>query len=131
MASHWNVDLNLGIKDIDAQHKQFILFADEVYQAIKNNSFDQVKKSFGFLLSHTKIHFDTEEKYFKKLNYEGSKIHVYVHNEFIEYLKRLEYSLNKGIMITLKEADYIINWMIKHIYGIDRMYVNFFHENGL
>ena len=133
MTIPWKDDYNLGIKEIDDQHKRFIEILNELYDAIKAM---QVKEKVGVILddldAYTKLHFATEERYFEKFQYEDAASHAAEHRRFIDNMHGLGRAqfVNESEM-ALAFTDAMENWLIGHIALSDRKYVPLFHEHGL
>ena len=128
----WNTKYSVGIKIFDEQHKKLIdllncLF-DSMLQGKSNNVLD---KLFSELLAYTEYHFETEEKYFKKFNYDSIK-HVAEHNELRKKVVELNtQSKEKELFISKKLLTFLNDWVVNHILVSDKKYTEFLNSNGL
>lgn len=129
----WSKDLSVNVKEIDEQHETFLTILNSLYLVLKKDDSDQeISNTLKQLLSYTNFHFATEEKYFDKFNYEFSDEHKKAHQdlkiEVGKFQKRFE---AEGSQILFDLLDFLENWVVGHLIGHDKKYVNCFNENGL
>ncbi len=129
----WSEDLSVGVKEIDEQHKIFLNILNELYVVLKKDNSDQeISSILKQLVSYTNFHFATEEKYLDKFNYEFSDEHKKEHQnlkiEVEKFQKRFD---AEGLKILFDLLNFLKNWVVGHLIGHDKKYVNCFNENGL
>jgi len=133
MTIPWKDDYNLGIKEIDDQHKRFIGILNELYDAIKEM---QMSEKVGAILesldAYTNMHFATEEKYFETFHYLDAEHHKEEHKGFkakLFELKNARFASESEMALAFTDA--LESWLIDHIATSDKKYVSLFHEHGL
>jgi len=134
MTFAWNEAYSLHIKEIDSQHKRWVGLIQELNEAIVGCLVEQeLERIFDEIFEFTKLHFATEEKYFKEFNYEGAAMHVAAHRAFLERLAKLQSQMHKNnkFQISLELAAMLELWVAEHVLQIDKKYEKCFHEHGL
>ena len=129
----WNDDFSIGVKIIDEQHKQFITVLSELIDSVgKPESDEEIEKVFSGIDKYLTLHFKTEEKYFKEFNYKGAKEHIKDHVSFKKKIAGIKQEYKKDkILSSFNLANFLEDWLVTHINGMDRKYVLCFHEHGL
>ncbi len=84
------------------------------------------------MIKHALKHFATEEAYMMKFNFPGFQLH---RNEHLDFTNKTFDNLNKVINGDCQVADeileYLKQWLVNHIHGTDRKYIDCFNKNGL
>lgn len=130
---NWDTKYELGIKEIDEQHKKWIDIMNQFYDAFMAKSHgDIIEDILDKLDDYTIYHFGVEEKYFSKYHYKETEAHIAKHKEFINKIKEFkeEYKKNPE-SLTYKMMNFLRLWFQEHILGTDKKYVSFFQENNL
>ena len=124
MAFAWTRDLELGIEEIDEQHRELFLRAERLYHAMRQGqpvAAEAMLASFrDFVLSH----FEFEERWMGRAGFSGLAEHREAHREFVDRLHALtgEYRRqgpSPAVADTLR--DWSEAWLLDHIGGPDRM----------
>jgi hemerythrin-like metal-binding protein len=135
MANHfvWGPELSVNVKLIDEQHKKFVQMLDDYYQAIlKGRGKQELLKLFEDLDNYSNYHFATEEKYFDEFNFEGSAEHKAEHNNFRAKVADIKKRADAGEeQISTEIIDFLEDWLVKHVNGLDKKYTKCFNEHGL
>lgn len=120
----WNTKMSVNVEEIDIQHKNLVNIINEIYDMMKQNSFeDQLKEVFNRLVLYTIYHFKTEEAYMEMVNYDGLEKHIKEHQKFVNRLKRLKSRCHQGKQEILVElSSFLSGWMISHILHSDKKY---------
>lgn len=129
----WSDRYNLGVAEIDAQHKKMIGIINKLYQAMEAfTEKEQLNAILKELNDYADYHFGTEERHFIEFEYEHSAEHIKAHNAYREKITKFsEDYYNDAVMLPFEMMDFLGEWWTKHILGIDRLYVPNFHEHGL
>ena len=78
----WKEEYSVNIKVIDSQHKKLVDLLNQIYDATKVGKGKEVlAKILSELVSYTKVHFTTEEEFFKKFSYPGYLQHKNEHDK--------------------------------------------------
>ncbi len=129
----WDDKYSVGISIIDKGHKKFI---DTINKAIiakeHNDNPEKVKEVLREMTNYVLTHFKTEETYMIEFNYPEYQYHKEEHHDFamktIAYLDRV---IKGDYQIANEILEYLKRWLINHIQGTDRKYIDCFNKNGL
>ncbi len=129
----WNNKYSFGISIIDEEHKEFIDIINKVV-AVKENNDDpeEVREILYKMIKYALKHFATEEAYMRKFNFPEFQLH---RNEHLDFINKTFDNINKVINGDYQVADeifeYLKQWLVNHIHGTDRKYIDCFNKNGL
>ena len=128
----WSDDYSIGLQEIDNQHKKLLDIINKLYTAFINRDEDMVMENILVQMTdYTKYHFGTEEKYFKQFGYKNTSDHLEQHKIYIAKLSAFQNDFKNNQKITYSVMNFLRNWLVNHIQGIDRNYVALFKENGV
>ncbi len=129
----WDASLNIGIDEIDRQHKLLVAMLNEVSQIFgENGSLKAVQRVLNGLVSYTHTHFRYEEQLLEKHNYPDIVNHKTKHKKLLAKLVTYKNKIDSGddsisdeLLVFLKE------WLISHIKGSDMYYAKDLKEKGV
>jgi hemerythrin len=129
----WNEDLMLGIHEIDMQHKRIVDMINKLHDSAGLSADDNVvNEILTEMLDYTQTHFTTEEKYFTEFNYAETDSHKESHDSFIEKITDFQQDFKDGKEALSSEMmQFLTQWLIGHIKGSDKQYVELFLERGV
>lgn len=129
----WEDIYSVGVLEIDQQHQQLFAIINELVDEIGHNvKKERLIEIINSLVEYKKIHFATEEKYFKEFNFEGAPEHLLAHKQFEEGLSKIQEEYKDDIiMFAFELIDYIEDWLISHLMNMDQKYKQCFNEHGL
>ncbi len=120
---------NLGIKEIDNQHKEIYNSLNHLYEIHQKNK-KEVLNEFESLLQLLKIHFQTEENFMKRHKAVEFITHKLEHERFIEkyfiYFKNFkenEPTLDTDVLLSIR------NWLDIHFEKRDIKLQALVHNN--
>lgn len=118
----WKKTYNIGIDEVDEQHKGLVEILNELYEAHHLGTASLIiDQTLIKLVNYTIYHFESEEKLFTKFNYEDAEKHVTEHKEFVDSIESFKMQAKKGnLLLSLKTLDYLKDWTITHILGTDK-----------
>ena len=129
----WTPNLSVGVKQIDDQHKLLFEKAEQLFEAGKKN---QAKEYMGelldFLDGYTKKHFIDEETYMLSIRYPGYAEQKAAHAAFIAQLQKLrnDYNASGGnILVIINANQMVVDWLTKHISGMDKKIGEFVRDS--
>ena len=129
----WDNKYSVGISIIDEEHKELIDIINKAV-AIKENNCnpEEIREILYEMIKYALKHFATEETYMIKFNFPEYQIH---RNEHLDFTDKTFANLNKVIMGDYQVAneilEYLKQWLVNHIQGTDRKYIDCFNKNGL
>lgn len=127
----WQKDYSVGVKELDEQHKKMFNIINIFYELMKKGQDkENLKGILNELVDYGKYHFSTEEGYFEKFNYPEKEEHKQNHKAYKNKIAEFVFQKN-DITISFGIIDYLENWWLGHINGIDKKYTKFFNDHGL
>ncbi len=129
----WNNKYSVGISILDEEHKEFIDIINTAVAIKENNGNpEEVREILYEMIKYALKHFATEETYMKKFNFPEFQLH---RNEHLDFTDQTVANLNKVItgdyQVAYEILEYLKQWLVNHIHGTDRKYIECFNENGL
>ncbi len=129
----WTDDLSVGVKEIDQQHKRFLVIINELYDALENQNEKTVLGDIlGKLESYAMYHFMTEEKYMDELGFDGAEEHKAEHKSLSLKIAdfRTEYQDDEE-KYAQELLHFLKDWLTHHLMEVDKKYEQCFREHGL
>ena len=124
MAVKWSKKYEIGMRDIDEQHKTLIEAFDKFMSSVqRGDSKKRIIELLDFLENYTHEHFRREEAYQIKYNYPEFPRHKAIHDSFKAKLKnfRNEVQSNKSpLSLALSIQRELVDWILNHIKESDR-----------
>jgi hemerythrin len=121
---NWREEFNLGIELFDKQHKLLISLLDRLIDAYNSPEHsDDIENLLLELMDNTQSHFEDEESYMARHDFENLQEHIAHHREFAvksKELKRLSMLADKPVPVAL--VLFLRKWLINHIREEDRKY---------
>jgi len=122
----WKDSFNVGVKEMDHQHRLFAGYINELYDAIKSgNSESIVVPILDKLTGYSKIHFAAEEKLLKSNNYPMLEIQIQQHKHFISELSSLKSSYMNKTQTAQNMLLCVKDWLLHHIMTEDLKYAEY------
>ena len=129
----WNEEYSVGVLEIDNQHKQLFTIINELIEIVGCHfNQDDVIKIIDSLIEYKKIHFATEERYFKEFNFSGAEEHILEHKKFETDLAKIRED-NKDDLCCFVFAliEFMEDWLVSHLMTMDQKYKECFKSHGL
>ena len=128
----WDESYGVNVAAIDDQHKKIFQMISNFYNTMQKDNHKAIDTLLKSLLDYTNFHFGTEEKYFDKFGYSNSEEHKKEHLAFVEKVMDVKKRFDEGkLVISMEITNFLKNWLIEHIKGIDKKYSKCFNDNGL
>jgi hemerythrin len=120
----WSADYEIGIPEIDAQHRGLVNMLNDLHVAMKaGKGSEAVQKTVERLLSYTQQHFEAEEWAMKQAHYpefaKHHKAHLALTTKVVEMLGA------GGALPTFELLNFLNDWLKKHIGQTDREFGDF------
>jgi hemerythrin len=120
----WNDSLNIGIPEIDRQHKQLIDQLNNLVDAMySNRGQEEIQTVVRFLDLYVAQHFGFEENCMQRYQCPAGANNTAAHAKFIKTLNEVKQELQtKGASLSLaiKVNEQLLDWFVNHIKKIDR-----------
>ena len=126
----WNEEMSVHNEEIDAQHKKLIFILNNLQVAVAERQNREVlSKIIEELLDYTQYHFSTEEKHLHLLEPKLAVKHKQEHDYFVGKIKEFKDGYKSGrLLLSLDVLDFLNDWLVNHIMGIDQIYSKFFEK---
>lgn len=122
----WKESYQLGIENIDAQHKKLFEKAGELVQEIEGaQRLEVYKEIVEFLEDYVVCHFREEEAYFEALGYPEEEEHKKQHRELTRVVEKFRLELEASqydYHVVKKLAGMLGAWLIYHVVHEDLKY---------
>jgi hemerythrin len=123
MSIKWRSDLEIGIEEIDNQHKALVNAVNDFLQACtQGKGKEEVGKTLNFLSDYVVTHFNYEQEYQKKYGYPKYEQHLNMHQSFLEEADNMKKKFEQegpSLHFTVQFSKKVVNWIITHIGGAD------------
>lgn len=124
----WKSSYNLGVEDIDLQHRFFFNLINRLAtELLQSGDLQRRMDLINELNAYAKFHFISEENMMRKSEYPGFSSHKSLHYELIQQLstKGSQLLLTDGNIEAQIIIDFLGEWFLKHTSEIDRKFANF------
>jgi hemerythrin-like metal-binding protein len=125
MAITWNEELELGVAEIDEQHRMLVDLINELIDRIEKGEHKQgVLDAIQGMKAYAEFHFAEEEALMRRAGYSSLDEHVSEHQTFV----RRAAGFNPGGLLNEREEaeetlDFLNDWFVAHIQDSDRLFV--------
>lgn len=118
----WDDALSVGNHNIDDDHRLLIDTIARLHEAMRTG---QGKEVVGGILDdlvrNTQDHFEREEGFMLRINYADYLPHKAEHERLVREVKDLQTRFKSGsITITVSVSNFLSDWLVKHIQGLDK-----------
>ena len=123
----WDNKFNTGIKKIDKQHKKLFNLVNN-FKNPKLTNKKNIDSTINELLIYVRVHFSTEEEYFKKYNYKFAKEHIKEHIGYTNKTLKFKERFDNGEDIIGEFLNFMNVWWSNHVLVEDMKYVPTFKK---
>ncbi len=129
----WADELSINVRWVDEQHVRLIDLINELHKAMSSGKGRQAIVSvLDELREYTVFHFGNEEKVFGEIGYPDTLSHKAAHVTFVDKINSFEDKILSGkSSVTMEVLEFLKDWLIKHIMGVDTQYSAFFNKKGI
>jgi hemerythrin-like metal-binding protein len=119
----WSDEFNLGMDEIDAQHRVLIDLINDVWVAVvKKPDRDEALRVLEELEKYTITHFTAEEIFMREIGYQNFDQHKEEHTKFVARVAEEKAKVVAGGPVTLGIIHFLKDWLINHILVADKEY---------
>ncbi len=118
----WKTEYEIGITEIDDQHRHLVKMVNALYEAMKIGSGSMLLPALlDNLMDYTLSHFQAEERYMQSSRYPDFEAHQREHQELTEKVMQFRVQVRQGVMVgTAEVMDFLKSWLMDHLAGSDR-----------
>ena len=120
----WTSALELGIEEIDEQHRELFRRAERVYHAMRQGQPPAAEAMLASFRDFVLSHFEFEERWMRRAGFPDLHGHREAHREFADRLHAVtgeyrRHGPSPAVAETLREWSEA--WLLEHIGGPDRL----------
>ena len=129
----WTDAYSVKIVVVDSQHKVLVDLINELHQAmIARKGKESLGGVLASLVKYTKSHFAAEEGLMQANQYPDLASHRAEHERFTQTIVEIQDRFRRNeVAITIDLMDFLKDWLIKHIMGVDKRYVSHLTSKGV
>ncbi|WP_303785929.1 bacteriohemerythrin [Azovibrio restrictus] len=129
----WKPEYELGIQEIDEQHKKLVNLINDFYMAIvRKRSAEEVGRVIHEVVDYTRIHFAIEECLLRLFEYEDYAAHKKGHDLFVEKVMHIKQRFLQGdSSVSMELFSLLRDWLIQHIQEKDAQYAPVLLKRGV
>lgn len=117
----WSPDLEVGVDEIDHQHRILVTIVNRLYEAIGEGRAESMLNELIQELEHyTDYHFATEEALMKAHRYEFTEFHQADHRSMSQQIREFLADLEQNFANPQGVLDFLQHWLVEHIAGADQ-----------
>ena len=129
----WSPAFSVKVKKFDDQHKKLVDLVNQLHDAMRSG---QGNAMLGVvlqqLITYTSSHFGDEEKLMAAHAYPDLAAHKAEHQKLVAQVLDLQKKFQAGSsMLTLTVMNFLKDWLINHIQGVDKKYSAFLNGKGV
>lgn len=132
MALQWDATLELGLEEIDNQHRSIFAQFQKLSEAVQQGEpAKAIAEMSAFLCEYANMHFATEEKIMAEFDYPEIEIQMQAHEQFRKDADQLKIRIGEsGVSreIAIETTGKLFRWIIQHIKNHDKKMVVYIKE---
>ena len=122
----WKDSFNIGVEAMDEQHKIFVGYLNELYDAMQSGNTETiVEPTLNKLTAYIQSHFTAEENMLRTVNYPMLETQIKQHAYFISQLIFLKSSILDKNQTAQNMLLLLNDWFLQHIMTEDLKYAAF------
>ncbi|MFO7154513.1 MAG: bacteriohemerythrin [Caldicoprobacter oshimai] len=129
MAIKWRKDLEIGIDEIDNQHKSLVEAMNKLLEAsAAGRAKQEIGNTLDFLSDYVITHFNYEQEYQKKHNYPKYEEHLKLHQFFLQEVEGMKRKFDQEgatLPFIVQFNKKIVDWFVNHISKADKDYAKY------
>ncbi|HBA89063.1 MAG TPA: hemerythrin [Geobacter sp.] len=120
----WNVNLLVGIQEIDRQHKHLVQSLNDNYDRFREGT--EIDTSFlQELTDYSAHHFACEEGWMEKTSYPKLAAHKEEHGLFTSRISEFKKEHKRNASVSVELIWFLCNWVTHHIQETDAEFGRF------
>lgn len=129
----WDNSYSVGVSELDNQHKGLVNILNELFEAMQENRSKEVLGGIiSRLVTYTKTHFSTEERYMQTYSYPELAAQKREHALLTDQVIKFKNDFDSGkVALTVQLTSFLKNWLVQHIQGSDKKYGPFLNAKGV
>ena len=110
----WLDEYNIGIEEIDSQHKELFRILMQLKQSFSKE--EDAVKTLKFLVDYTGRHFSKEEKFMQQISYPDLDGHKKIHEKLMKQIVEILAGIKHGRKLDVSYLTrFLTDWLTIHI----------------
>lgn len=129
----WVPEFDLGVEEIDLQHKYFLMMINRLAHAFQHSDNHQYQVALlRELNAYVKFHFISEENMMRHAGYDKLTEHQGHHYDLIDRLNARESGLTQRYNAQEAAAvvEFLVRWFTEHTTREDKAFADFLHHQS-
>ena len=120
----WSDAYSVHDREIDDQHKQWIVLMNRLHEAMTaGHGRDVLGSILDGLVTYVRVHFTNEERLMRLHHYPQYAEHKAIHDAFVIHVAGLQQKyLNGDVLMSIEVMNTLRDWLINHILAKDKLY---------
>ena len=120
----WDSSLDVGVDELNDQHKELIARMETVYQTNESGTKDEIVAKVQHLMDYVVLHFTYEEKYLESIDYPTLEAHKKIHSHLVSEMTEFAKDFVNGPSEKIEKSfmTFLEVWVSSHISIIDGKY---------
>ncbi len=116
MLIKWKKEFELGVPEIDTEHKELVDLINNTYAALQaQQGSSSIMEFLGEIFARISAHFALEESVMRKYKYDGYREHKAEHEQLLDDIRDIMDDYEDGIMPSEDELSRrLTNWFAEH-----------------
>lgn len=128
----WSNSYSVTVSQMDKEHQRLIDIINNLYAAMRSGrSKEAIGSILDELVEYTKTHFAHEEQLMQQANYSGYADQKKAHEALVSQLNEILVKYRSGTALGQEIMNFLKNWLINHIQGMDKQYGPAMHKKGI
>jgi len=118
----WNEDYEIGITEIDKQHRHLVGIINQLSDAMIEQKGDEaVPQILKKLVDYIQLHFSTEEEFMHRGNYPALDTHSQEHHDMTREVLEFRKNYSRNHQVSPSELlGFLCEWLKNHILMSDK-----------
>ena len=130
----WKKDYELGLEQIDLQHKNLVAILNQLYDFTSRDTSipkQEIQEVLISLTNYVVYHFDTEEDLMERYKYPASVGHRNQHESFKNTVTDFLEKYDRNELNPIEIAEFLKHWLLNHIAKEDTALVPYLKSKGV
>lgn len=129
----WGAMFEVGVKDIDAQHRRLFDMANQLADAVRvGKGHEIIGEVLTDLVRYTQTHFSFEEQLMSQHGYPAAAEHRQKHQDLVQQVGEFKRRFQAGDVHVVDEAlQFFTEWLSSHIMNIDKAFARDLKSKGV
>ena len=128
----WSSSYSVKVSQMDKEHQRLIDIINDLYAAMRSGrSKEAIGSILDELVAYTKTHFAHEEQLMQQSDYSGYAEQKRAHEALVAQLNEILDKYRNGTALGQEIMNFLKNWLINHIQGLDKQYGPAMHKKGI